>query len=635
MGVWRIQVGRETVEDGRKTFRPISDWADAQDGTASFHVDLASIDTKSAKVVAKADLVSPIPGYTRTAMSRPLYVAVLDGKQIEATLDAYRVTGEAPLRIAMTAALEDRLQGASLGEVLWKVSADDGATWTDEPSPYGKVNATRLVRTFERGTWLVKAELVNRNSGARFETQAIKVVAYDVPKVVLDGPRNVFVGSVGRHVATLSFAGQAIAEGDAIVEWSTDKGESWLPGTTVHEVTRDEPAKVPVYVRARRKDSPVDEPNAWGTARATVAFNAIRPPRVRIIGPSRVEKIAPARYRVTVTPPYPNMDVSLGGEWILPDGSLADGSEIEYEPTDEEVAAGVVELSYRAWVDGYRDRGAEITSTKRIHAWEYRWPTFGLDVRPGSSFAPTTVRARVYPVGFTGKLESPVYEWTLPEGAVLENPDSSNNYPSVRFDASKTGVQTVKVKISDARGNTTEVEQSFELSQPPPLVAAMTYRTSNEFVRAPVDFLVRPSVTGGHPEDRVESYTYSLDGAVVEKDRTYPRITVSEPGEHTIRMDVRTRMGGQASVEQVVTVAPNKNPTCSLITTDGGTGWRFQADCKDEDGGMASYQWTIDGEPVSSSYHRVTVMKSGRTGVPHVTLVGIDDSGGASPLTSN
>jgi len=174
MGVWRIQVGREVVEDGVKTFQPLSDWADAPDGLASFTIDLSSVTDRSAKVVAKADLVSPIPGYTRTAMSRPLYVAVLDGKQIEATLDAYRVTGEAPLRIAITASLEDRIQSAALGEVQWKVSGDDGATWTDEPPPYGKINATRLVRTFDRGTWLVKAELVNRNSGARFETQPLK-----------------------------------------------------------------------------------------------------------------------------------------------------------------------------------------------------------------------------------------------------------------------------------------------------------------------------------------------------------------------------------------------------------------------------------------------------------------------------
>ncbi len=636
MGVWRIQVGQEVVANGSAQFQPLSEWTDAPTGSATFQVDLSNTNARSAKLVAKAELVSPIPGYARTVMSSsPLDAVILNGAEIGATIKTQRVMGEAPFRIAINASLQNRLDASSLGEVHWKVSADDGATWSNEPPPFGKVNATRLVRTFDRGTWLVKAELVNRNSGARFETEALQVVAYDVPRVTLKGPRNVFVGGAGRYVATLSLNDQQASEADSVIEWSTDKGETWSAGAATHELTRAEPAKVPLYVRARFKDSPTEDPNVWAMARASAVFGEVRPPNVRIIGPSRVEKSAPARYRVAVSPPYPKMDVTVGGEWILPDGTRTGDAEIEYSPTAEEVEAGVVELSYVAWIEGYRDRGAEITRTNRIYPWEYMWPQFILEARPTSSFAPTTVRAYVHAVGFTGKLELPVYEWSLPEGATLNNPDSSTNYPSIRFDTSKTGVQTLKVKVSDARGNTAQMEQSFDLAPAPPLVAAMTYRASNEFMREPVDILVRPAVTGGHPSDRVQSMTYRLDGAVVEEGKTYPRITIKEAGEHTVSLDVVSAMGARASVEQVVKVVPNKPPTCSLEAVDAGTGWRFTAACKDEDGVMASYQWSVDGEPVSSAYYRITVMKAGRTQMPHVTLIGVDDSGGSSAMTSN
>lgn len=56
-------------------------------------------------------------------------------------------------------------------------------------------------------------------------TEPLMIAAYNVPNVTAAGPRNIFVGDPGRFVVE----GEEEAEEGLVVEWSEDRGETWLP----------------------------------------------------------------------------------------------------------------------------------------------------------------------------------------------------------------------------------------------------------------------------------------------------------------------------------------------------------------------------------------------------------------------
>jgi hypothetical protein len=58
--------------------------------------------------------------------------------------------------------------------------------------------------------------------------------------------------------------------------------------------------------------------------------------------------------------------------------------------------------------------------------------------------------------------------------------------------------------------------------------------------------------------------------------------------------------------------------------------WLFYASCKDEDGRMKNYEWTVDGEVKAVTGDRLTLNRSGDARKPNVQLIGIDDAGGRS-----
>src|SRR5690606_30005646 len=172
----------------------------------------------------------------------------------------------------------------------------------------------------------------------------------------------------------------------------------------------------------------------------------------------------------------------------------------------------------------------------RIRVWQYVWPRFRLDVRRTADVAPAEIVARVRPVGFNGKLDDPIYEWKLPDAALIHDARSGTLRS---FNINEAGTYRLQVAVRDARGHETVLEDVLTLEEAVPYEIELLYSGSNAYDREPLEVLLRPKITGGHPRDRIEERIYSVNGTPIESRGHYGR-TQLPAGDHELTLTIRT-----------------------------------------------------------------------------------------------
>ncbi|WP_341829523.1 tandem-95 repeat protein [Stutzerimonas stutzeri] len=629
MGDWDIRLLMTTAGIN---YEPVTDWEPInEEGIASFELDLAMLTNKAVRVIAEARVRSPLPGYESIRQSNyPMFLTVLNGEPLDGVIQALRVIGVAPLRNTFYAMTVDRFEAKDVGDVRWEMSTDNGVTW-DTVENTGKI-PQRLSMTFEKGTYLLRAEMTNRNSGAKSMTPQIEVIAYEVPTARLKGPSNVFIGDVGRFVLT-DLNGETLDTTGMVVEWSEDRGETWVQGTGEYELTRDQAERVYLMSRVKFADSP-DDSRVYKRLRVGVAFRAVRPPRVQIIGPGRPEVGKEATWRANMMMPYPKMDLTMDGYFILPTGEEVHEREVSYIPTMEDFNKEQSFLGFMGWINGYEDIGGKGLTQQRLIFWSYDWPTWAIKARISAVYSPADLDLQVRSLGLFREFEELEMDWDIPPYPGLEIiKDTSQTSRSLRI--TEPGTYTFGVHVSDARGNYTYAETELEFSEPLPYEVTLSWSGDNPANRAPLGVLIRPSITGGHPKDRIEARTYTLNGEPLEGSGNYGR-AVLDKGEHTVRLEIGSMMGHTASGETHIKVESNIPPSCSIEVDEGRSSWIARASCADEDGRIVRHLWYIDGVQQSLSSSSISIpMWRYPNGEPIVTLIGIDDAGAESPTVAN
>ncbi|MGI2014578.1 Ig-like domain-containing protein [Shewanella oncorhynchi] len=622
MGKWKVRLIRQKVYNETE---PLTDFVFAENGEAQFSVNIKGVDSSSIRIVAEAVLESPVEGYNRTETSlRPAFLTVLKGGAIGADVQSRKLSGQAPFTSVFKLALNDRQDVRATGKVIWETSADDGKTW-EQFTPEDRYKY-QLVRTFEKGEYKVRAKVFNINSGAEQYTEVVSIIAYDKPKISVSGPATLFIGSEGQYIANLTLNDEEIKDSDAIVEWSTDGGKTYSETGKNITLSSDEVTRYRLWSRVRSISAPPDDSYAYETSKMSVDFVAVKPPRPRVTGPSLIETGKVYTFKAETSLPYRGMEVTMNGFFTLPNGTIVNGDTLEYTPTESDLSQNNIDIKYTVWIEGYREKGAEASHSLRTRVWQYVWPKFGMQVRVDASVAPATVTASVRAIAFNGKLEDPTYDWDLPKGVIIEDQKQGTLRS---FVVNEPGDYTIKVNIRDARGHEFVIEQPLKVGQAAPYVVDLQYSGSNPFEREPLDVLLRPYVSGGHPKDRIASRLFSVNGTLIDGGGYYVRTRLGA-GEHSIKLKITSEMGHEAEGEVNINVAENKLPACSLSSRETVGSWIVYASCEDTDGRMKSYEWTIAGELQSISSDRVTISKGTYEAMPTISLVGIDDSGGRS-----
>lgn len=621
MGLWSVRLGRE---DGPGNIVPMTDYTEATNGEVEFQIDLSGID-RSVRLVAEARLHSPIEGYERIEKSQRLFLAVLRGGAIDADVTSRRLSGPAPLITVLQLGVNDWIDRSVTGDVTWQVSADDGATW--EEYLQTDRNKFRWSTSFEHGSYLVRAHVKNMHSGAESMTETVEVVAYHKASGVIVGDQTIFAGTTATYEAQVA-DGSGEPMDDALVQWTLDKGETFIQDGATLEISSEEPVRHRMEAWVRDPTAPDDDPYAYTKLRATADFRKIKGPGVYLNGPRVIEVGETYEYTARLNPPYRGMNVEMSGEFVLPNGERVSGTSVTYTPTEEDLEVGHVRLGYEAWVEGYRDEGTLAGRDLRARVWKYVWPNWALNVQSNAKVAPVEVSARARMLSFRGRLESPEYEWEI-EGPGIGN--VVDRWADMRtLTIVEPGTYTFRVTVKDGRDHETVMEETLEVGEANPYEVNISYTTSNEHMRAPLDIRMRPQIGGGHPRDRAQEYVYSINGERIES-VGYGAGTTLEAGTHELSLFVMTRMGEELIETITLEVAANEPPVCEIVTEDRSSTWRLNAVCEDTDGRMRGYEWTINGEPVTVRSNRLTIQKSAHDDVlPLVQLIGYDDAGGYS-----
>lgn len=627
MGEWDIRL---VTKPTWNTVEPLTDWVRTDgDGASAFVLSLEALAGKSLRIYAEAKPISPIPEYQSSRMSpKPLSISILNGAALDGSIRALRMTGEAPLRVTLFADVTNKAWTRDLGGVNWEISTE-GGPW--EPLPNTSKTPQRLATTFQKGAYKIRAELINKNSGAKSMTDEIEIVAYNVPQGALKGPGNTFLDAMA-DFRVRKIDGTPIDMTNIDVEWSLDRGVTWEPGVDSMSLTRPTEQRVYVYARMRYKDSPIEDPRVWKVLRGGVAFRKVRPPRVQLIGPRRPEVGVEAKWVANMLMPYPNMDLTMDGEFIMPhDGTVVPGQETTYTPTDADLLLDRTEIQYRAWIEGYRDRGGEGITSQRITFWLYDWPEWAIQPTMSSEYAPADLTLRVRNVGVFKGVEGVYYDWELPamEGYRVVKDD---NMALRLLTIDEPNTYPVKVHVYDARGNYSLVEREMVFREPPPWAVRLEWSGDNNAQRAPLGVMIRPYITGGHPKDTITSMIYSLDGdELATGGSRYARASLPSEGAYQFKLNIETKMGKAAEGEVAVEVHENVAPTCEIEVKEGGTAWTAVAKCVDTDGRIARHQWFLDDKLQGLGGSVITISKRTYPVAPRIILVGLDDSGAESP----
>jgi hypothetical protein len=378
------------------------------------------------------------------------------------------------------------------------------------------------------------------------------------------------------------------------------------------------------------ESAPVDDRYAWEQDNAGVSFREVKNPSFYVQGPRQVEAGKPYEFSVTKRPPYIGFNRELEGYFTLPDGTLLEeGSEFTYTPTEEDLADGILPIRYTGWVEGYREQ----TTTDDVleaRVWEYTWPVWGMYVADNASVAPAEVLLRVRKITRSNRLEGLTYEWELDPGLQIESAYSDLMRKVI---VPEPGTYSYKVTISDARGYETVLEGELTYGEPEPYVIEQRRYYSNRYMRNPLQVSVSPRVDGGHPRDFVRQFEFEVNGEPVTDASRNARLTLDE-GVHEILVRMTSDYGKVIESVETVEVIQNQPPNCDMRVSETSTSWRYRAECRDPDGRVHDYEWTINGELSGLGGYGLAVSKGQYETKPHVVLRGKDDSGDFSDPVS-
>ncbi|MBW1952082.1 MAG: DUF4165 domain-containing protein [Deltaproteobacteria bacterium] len=596
-GNWKVRFG---YLDRQNQFQPLTGYQ-ALPADGVIDASVPDLPAGNQKLLAEAELVCPpeFSFYQRTLRSNPAYLVVLKGTEPEGRITGNRLSGPAPL----TAVFSLRLASEDLqvlGDIQWQISDDQGASWrelaTDKPR--------QAWVTVEAGTYLVRASITNRLSQAVGYTENVELTAYQVPVLEIAAPASVIVGTPVTFQARVTDGGQPVSDDNVVVEWCDRTGELVQSGPLL-ALNPEEPTTLLYRIRARFKDAPDADGRAWQEEAAYVRVLPPRPPSGRIVMPSYMEynTVSPRTYHLTAEAWLP-MGLSaeqypIKGEWELPDGSRLQGFETDYAPRDGDANSRVV-FKFHAWIEGFKEQTLA-TFIKSALVGCYSWSDFVINVKSNYPVAPALVTLTAEPTDINfWNLESPTYTWQLPEGTEIVRQSNDGRVVWVNFN--KPGQYPVSMTVTDARGSTAQAAGTVVLAEPEPFEVSFSPLFSNPLNREPLDVLMRPRVTGGHPQDRLVDFVYSVNDPQAEVINLSgsSRIKGLTAGDRTIHLKAVSRLGKVVETDYNVQVTANVPPTCEISNwTSGGYLW-YQAQCYDSDGRVIARRWYLDDRLISS-----------------------------------
>lgn len=312
--------------------------------------------------------------------------------------------------------------------------------------------------------------------------------------------------------------------------------------------------------------------------------------------------------------------------WQLPDGSTLNGNEVQYTVTESDVDLNYpvkknIKFTYQ--YEGFPEsiKTGEVIVTLLP---PYRMPD--VDIRlytPAEGPVPHAVVAapRFLQQFLPGYRYNITYDWEL------IGTDITGNKKYFYGDITVPGEYTLRLTVGDGLGNVIEKEIPIRATDPLPWNVDFKIYRSNKYNVAPLNLLIKPVLYGGHPRDRVIQYKWTVDGSEIS-DKTILALRLEDPGTYTVNFTGLTKYGNVVEGETTIEVNPNEPPTCSLSSrTFTGTKTLYvSANCRDPDGIITAYYWSINGGEETKGGSRIS-LRYDEAGGPITVTLRVVDSG--------
>lgn len=632
IGQWRVRFG---VMDSSGNFVPLTSYV-TTDTTGTATGTMSPSGYVFMRLVAQAESITPVPGFSQTIKSTIRVATVVKGSPVDATLVASADSGPAPLISQLKVVYATRADQLANQSIAWQSSSDGGSTWVDVPDVTA---ATYFVRA-PAGVSSYRVRLKNRNTNEDSYSPPVSVTAWDVPRVVVNGPTYAFPGTPLSFSAVANDASGSPISG-AVYDWSVAPRSTTNPpppsiASGSGSSASFTPSVAGAYIlsyRARYSSSPDADPRSWTLGTKQIVVDAAQKPNIRFSGPARAEVGKSYDYSVSLSAPFPiaSSPHTISGQWTLPDGSTRPGTVLSWTPTPADLAtSSIANLRYSAWVVGYEGT-TTVTLTYPVRLWQYVFPDWSLSAVRSAAYTPTNFSFTAVPSNSTllPTLEGLTYTWSVPPGlSVLGTP--SNKMAAT---ALVGGNYTVSLTVSDARGNSQTVTSTQTAVDPPPFVMSLAVSKVSRWSHAPITAGITPKVTGGHPNDYIVTWKYFVDG--VEQmglpNRSGVQIVLPEPRVYNVEAQAISAMGAIATQSAVVNVPPNVPATCSITATPSSNKKMvaLKATCADPDGSISRLQWFVNGvEKVGLSVASWTYYLSDTEALPIEFRLQVTDDGG-------
>ena len=141
------------------------------------------------------------------------------------------------------------------------------------------------------------------------------------------------------------------------------------------------------------------------------------------------------------------------------------------------------------------------------------------------------------------------------------------------------------------------------------------------------------NISGGHPLDYITSRKWSIDGQEVPSlaNKTAGAFNVTDSGTHTFALTVASKMGETASGSAGMAIAANQPPVCAAPTASPISSLMLvNVKCKDADGYVTAYKWSLNGVATPNRSYSITVTKNAPQKNYSASVTAVDDSGAPS-----
>lgn len=619
-GGWNVTLYEKDYR-GNLTQVAESQMITAPDGSFTFNLGMQSAGRRTYVAIGETTgTPSGVQGITIRGRDTVAYV--LDGSPLTGQLMTNPTTlAQLPTSLSIGIRFDGGNRITDISEIVWQMSRDG----TNYSTIEGEQRTSLRQSLTESGQYWFKASVTNRHSGLVSDLEPVLVTGYQIAKAIIEGDSGVFVGTPVTLTAT--------AQIDADFRWEVRQSRADdNPLVATGDTLTFTPTRVGTYIVSvitSERNLPADATRATTTVTKNLRAQLPSAPAATIAGPRVVETGKTYTFTATTQGVFSGgyaTSSQVLGRWILPNGDTHEGMTLSHTVADGDLA-----LRYETWLDIAPDNKTETSFA--LSPWTYNWPDWRIATRVYDNRVPASLSMKAEVTALQGIRilggEPITYQWSVPASFRIV----SQKNDSITVEANEPGEFRATVIVSDSRGNATEITSDIaQIAPAPDLMANLTLVPQDRWLRAPDSVLARINVTQLPKNDRYYGATLKLDGQQVSTvtGSTSAVIQVPTPGFHTIEAIVRSAGGQVTTASGDVSLIVGTNPECSIRQSgDGITSLLLTAYCTLEQGRIASYAWSMNGEPMPAlSSSRVSFATSQlEQGVNSVSVTVTTDKG--------